>query len=379
MSINFRALGAAAVVALSGGMAWGDSISPETFSATLAVGESVTIKKTVTVDAGTLTTGKVDVMFLFDTSGSMGSTIDAAKANAAAILSQTSGFGDVAWGVASYEDFPRSPWGGSGDLPWRLNQAVTTNTTDVTSGLNSLALGWGNDGPESNLHALKESVENAGTGWRTDSTKFIVWFGDAPGHDPVSCATQGIAGCTNPATAGYPGPTLTQTIAALTGQDITVVGVSSNSGGYAGGINNTGQAAAITSATGGLLTSLGAADDIADLIEGAISDTFATYSSVWLDAVGNLPGVDVEISPGYVGDFDREETRTFDFEVKFTALEAGTHSFAINAMVDKNIVAVERDKITVPGGPAPVPLPAAGWLMIAGLGGLAALRRRRKA
>lgn len=34
----------------------------------------------------------------------------------------------------------------------------------------------------------------------------------------------------------------------------------------------------------------------------------------------------------------------------------------------------------VPGEtPAPVPLPAAGWLMIAGLGGLAALRRRKRA
>ncbi|MDB5661592.1 MAG: sorting protein [Cypionkella sp.] len=31
------------------------------------------------------------------------------------------------------------------------------------------------------------------------------------------------------------------------------------------------------------------------------------------------------------------------------------------------------------GTPAAVPLPAAGWLMIAGLGGLAALRRKRKA
>lgn len=29
--------------------------------------------------------------------------------------------------------------------------------------------------------------------------------------------------------------------------------------------------------------------------------------------------------------------------------------------------------------PAPVPLPAAGWLMLAGLGGLAALRRRKRA
>ena len=28
-------------------------------------------------------------------------------------------------------------------------------------------------------------------------------------------------------------------------------------------------------------------------------------------------------------------------------------------------------------GPAPVPLPAAGWLLLAGLGGLAALKRKR--
>jgi hypothetical protein len=31
-----------------------------------------------------------------------------------------------------------------------------------------------------------------------------------------------------------------------------------------------------------------------------------------------------------------------------------------------------------PDDPAPVPLPAAGWLMLAGLGGLGALARRRR-
>lgn len=37
-----------------------------------------------------------------------------------------------------------------------------------------------------------------------------------------------------------------------------------------------------------------------------------------------------------------------------------------------------NDVPTNPGGPAVVPLPAAGWMLIAGLGGLAAMRRRRK-
>lgn len=34
---------------------------------------------------------------------------------------------------------------------------------------------------------------------------------------------------------------------------------------------------------------------------------------------------------------------------------------------------------TVPDEPPPVPLPAAGWMLIAGIGGLAALRRRKRA
>ncbi|MEW5757840.1 MAG: hypothetical protein AB1810_16240 [Pseudomonadota bacterium] len=38
-----------------------DSLTPTTFSATMNVGETVTIKKTLTVDAGAPTTSKVDV------------------------------------------------------------------------------------------------------------------------------------------------------------------------------------------------------------------------------------------------------------------------------------------------------------------------------
>ncbi|PKP79413.1 MAG: hypothetical protein CVT80_16140 [Alphaproteobacteria bacterium HGW-Alphaproteobacteria-2] len=37
-----------------------------------------------------------------------------------------------------------------------------------------------------------------------------------------------------------------------------------------------------------------------------------------------------------------------------------------------------RGQIIDPGGPSPIPLPAAGWMLLAGIGGLAAMRRRRR-
>lgn len=371
-------IGLAAALVFAGSMAWADSISPESFEATMRIGESVTITKTVTVDEGKPTTAKADIFFLVDTSGSMGGVISAVKTRASEILTGTAGFGDVAWGVGSYEDFPRSPWGASGDLPWRLNQAVTTVPADAQAGINALTLRSGGDGPESNLEALYQTATNASVGWRDGSKRFIVWFGDVRGHDPVSCADQGIAGCTNPATAGYPGPTLTATIAALDDKDIQVIGINRQAGTTGTGIDETGQASAIIDAVGGELLSLAGAPagTIVGTILGSLETAFATYSSVDLMPAGHLPGVDVAWTPLFdpgEGPWTREETRSFDFEVTFTGLKYGVHDFEIHALVDRGIVATEKDRITV------VPLPAAAWLLLGGLGALAALRRRRRA
>jgi hypothetical protein len=356
-----RLLGLAAGLALLGSAASADSIDPDSYADTLEVGESVTITKRVTVDEGRPTSSRVDVFFLSDTTGSMFGVIDDVRTNASAILAGTAGLGSVAWGVGEYKDFydgfESEGWGSPGDFPWRLNQAITTDTTAVQTGIDQWAASGGNDFPESSLYALSQAAtDDPAVGWRDGAARIIVWFGDAPGHDPDT-------------TGGYPGPNLATTTATLTGANVTVIGVDD------GSLDSTGQATAITSATGGSLES--SAGDIVAIITDAIDSIFASYNTVSLQAVGNLPGVGVDISPAvWMGDFDRSETRTFDFDVTFTGLLPGDHYFTIDALVDGGVVATEMDHIRVP---STIPLPAAAWLLLGGLGVLGALGRRRRA
>jgi hypothetical protein len=99
MSIDFRAAGLAVALSMSGGVALADSVAPSTYSDTLEIGGSVTIRKTVTAEAGGPDSARVDVFFLADSTGSMGGQIAQAKANANTIISSLSGLGDVHFDV----------------------------------------------------------------------------------------------------------------------------------------------------------------------------------------------------------------------------------------------------------------------------------------
>ncbi|GFE65823.1 VWA domain-containing protein [Litoreibacter roseus] len=348
---NIRSMAlASAVVAASAFSASADSIDPESFSATLEVGESTTIEKTVTIDAGRPDSARLDVMFLVDTTGSMGGVIGSVRTNASAILSELSGFGDVQFGVAEYRDIFDS-------TTYRVAADLTDDTADVQTGINSLFASGGNDEPEFNMGGLTLTAED--TAWRDDSTRIVVWFGDAPGHDPRI----------------FDGTTYTEAgaLAALAAEDIIVHAVDSSR------LDSTGQATRITDATGGEIFDVASSGaGVADAIIDAIDTTFDTYSTVDLALSGDSSCVDVDISEGYAGDFDRETSRDFTFDVTFTGATPGTCDFQIAALIDGGAVAFEDDSITVTGGTPVVPLPASLPLLAGALAFGGFMSRRKK-
>ena len=361
MNKTRKLMGAALVLGLVP-TAWADSIYPSSASMTLAVGGSTTIHKTVTVDNAT--TSKVDVFFLADTTGSMGGSIAGIIGSASSILSTAAGLGDVAFGVGEYKDTLDA-------YRYRLNQDITTNQAAAQAGINLWSASGGHDGPEANLFALQQ-VANTTT-WRAGSERILVWFGDAPGHDPDG------------------GATLSSATAALTGAGVQVEAIDVGNGasdGFGlndcttswcgssieGGAASSGQATAITGATGGNFHTSANSSAIVAVINNAINSAVQNYSSVGLD-LSEVPfGVSVVSTPSsYTGAWDRSVSRSFGFDVTFTGDAPGTYDFSIYGTVDGGRIASEIDHVVVTSAPEP------GIISLMGLGlaGPAVSRRRR--
>lgn len=341
-----------------------DSIDPTSYSATLAVGESVTIRKTVVVSEGGTSTALIDAHFLIDTSGSMGGVINTAKSGAAAILDALDDFGGLASSVGVFSEgayiAPSGPVNGRS-----VNQNLSTNSATTQASIDDVTLcnpDCGGDYPESGNTAIDQATNELA--WRSGSNRFMFVFSDAP--------MKGTADAT--------------VLASLAAEGVTVIGL--GFGDECVSYEDCSFKKSILELGGLYYTSTTSiADIIADITAG-ITDTFAEYESVTVGDLGaGMPGISVStvcvsadigacVGADAVGEYDRTTDRTFEYDVTFTRLAAGDSVFDTHALVDGGIVASERDSFK-DGSLPPVPLPAAGWMMLAGIGGLLAARRRK--
>lgn len=359
-NILLGALAGTAVI-LSAGAARADSISPTTFSATLGIGESTDLRKTVVVESGP-GVRRGDILFMADTTGSMGGTISTVQTNFASIISSiTATPGSYGFGAAEFRDLGDGlPVGGGA---YRLNAAIAADGgAAATTGIGAWAAGGGGDTPEQGLFALK-TASGAATGWRAGAEKIIIIAGDASSHADAP-----------PGSPPTPDGTTTvaTTAAALNGAGVNVqsidVGSMNADGQFSGGssIYAAGVSGAYRTSFGGTL--------VADILA-AINTAFDSYSLVEL-ALDPSSGSCVSVGGlGTIGSgaFDRSVDRNFFGSLSFTGVSDGTCTVTINAMVDGAIVAQEIDTFTVAA-----PEPATLAMMGVGLLGLGAIRRRRR-
>lgn len=119
----------------------------------------------------------VDLCFVIDTTGSMGSFIEAAKQqllNTMKLLSDESNI-DLQFGLVEYRDHPPQDT----SFVTRV-YALTANFKQMQNHINQLDANGGGDFPE----AVYDGIQDAATKmkWRHHSCRFILLVGDAPPH-----------------------------------------------------------------------------------------------------------------------------------------------------------------------------------------------------
>lgn len=188
---------------------------------------------------------KVDVYFLVDATGSMGSGISALQDSISDIIDSLLAIGDFAFGLGIYRDEREL------DMGFMNIQSITTDTSTIETSVDELEATGGRDTPEANLVALYRIATGDFVNWRDSAKRVVLLFGDAVGHEPTC----------------FDDVELTRQVVtdALNEESITVQAVETQSGnldaptsqfGCGGGGAPAGQTTFIAEGTGGMLSSL---------------------------------------------------------------------------------------------------------------------------
>lgn len=111
----------------------------------------------------TLDLNVADIIFVLDTTCSMSGTLTSVASSFSYLVTEISAtIPNVAFGVVQFRDYNDQGFGSGTDLPFYLEQQVTTDTGLVQAALSSLYASGGSDGPESSMEALYQTVTGVG-------------------------------------------------------------------------------------------------------------------------------------------------------------------------------------------------------------------------
>ncbi|MCS5721950.1 PKD domain-containing protein [Herbiconiux sp. CPCC 203407] len=260
-------------------------------------------------DGGGTVREAIDLMFVIDTTGSMGSYISAAVDNARTIAGKLASTAKSARvGLVEYRDY-------GDEFIARTVQPLTSDLASLDSALSTLYASGGGDLPEAVYSGVATALTEE---WRSSAARAMVVMGDAPSHDPeVHTAFTGaqIAGflagtasvCQNgagniiggpalpvcPGTEGLAGEGTGGGVSALsgavplaeaTGLPVGLYGLSSDG-------QLTEQLNPLAAASGGTVADISGASEVGDEIIAAIEDASTAPSPhvAWSGAV--VPGV----------------------------------------------------------------------------------------
>lgn len=123
----------------------------------------------------------LDLVFVIDTTGSMGDDIAAVKTFAADLVNNlVTKTKSYRFALVTYRDFPERT-GTSTDYPSRVDLDFTNDQAMILSAINNIGLGNGGDLPETVFSGLMSAIQLS---WRPGVKKVIVQLGDAAPLNP---------------------------------------------------------------------------------------------------------------------------------------------------------------------------------------------------
>lgn len=359
-------------------------VSPATNDLTLSIDETFAEVVKVTIPKSGVVP-KVDAYFLADTTSSMKAAIDAVKNGISDVLTQIGELGaDIWFGVGEYKDFP-APVTGEHPYAFAHQHSLSANTAAIQEKVASWTTTSGKDVPEAQFYALDQIAEPPGgqIGWRADSKRIIVWFGDAAGHDAV---------CQQISNLSYD-ITEASVTAKLVAEKIKVLALSLRSSGAPAGLDDDpktkatgyrtlcgepggteGQGTRIALATGGKLVQGVSADTIVETIAAELAGQITAIGNVSLVASGDTAQFVQAIAPvGGYGPLSRDQDHEISFDVSWIGTVPATYedqvfNGSLDVVADGEVVGGKTVKITVPLDeeiPMPRPDDVSGtWMFI---------------